>query len=424
MPRKLDIDAEFSILYHADAGDVFEVRLRRLMVLILGVLVAIAGSSIWFVIWAAVFCLIDFVYVRFLKDTPRPVQLPRFRKCVLLTLCLATWAGIFPILLMVIFGEQFVFVAACFVVGFALHSITRNTAFSVSTTIGLTTVFVGATGITFFELYMAKDLWTQITIFFAGVAVQMFFLFSFNQIVRDRVRFAAGLENEAQSEKMKSLGQLTSGIAHDFNNLLTVIGGNIELAQTEKSANARDEFLGEALDASRKAGSLVSHLLAFSRKSKLRAEDLPLNSVIKDLEIGLLRVLPANVELEASPAFDKVNVLADRVMLESAVLNLVINARDAIGKEPGKVWLSVKTAKSSGFAELRVEDTGPGMSLQQMAKAVEPFFTTKGIGEGSGLGLSMVNGFAEQSGGRLDLGPRAGGGLRVSLFLPLAAPEK
>lgn len=398
--------------------------MRRFLALVLGVLISLASSTVWFLIWAIVFTAIDFFYVRYLQSSALPIQLGRFRKCIFFALCLAIWSGIFPILLTAIFGQKLIFVAACFVVGFALHSIARNTAFSISTTIGLSTVFVGATGITLFEAYSVTGLWLQTTIIFAGLSVQVFFFTSFSQIIRDRERFATGVENEAQNEKMKSLGQLTSGIAHDFNNLLTVIGGNIELAQTETSAPARDEYLGDALDASRKAGSLVSHLLAFSRKSKLRAEDLPLNTVIKELEGGLLRVLPANVELDASQSYDDIRVLADRVMLESAVLNLVINARDAIGKAPGTVWLSVHPVKASDFAELRVEDSGPGMTLQQMSKAVEPFFTTKGIGEGSGLGLSMVNGFAEQSGGRLDLGLRAGGGLRVSLFLPLVSAEK
>jgi signal transduction histidine kinase/ActR/RegA family two-component response regulator len=240
-----------------------------------------------------------------------------------------------------------------------------------------------------------------------------------------------------QAQKTQVVGQLTGGIAHDFNNLLTVILTNLGILADEivgeAEANVR-ELIGDALSAARDGAELIHRLLAFSRKQPLQVKQVDINEFFPNIKRFLQRTLTENVELRINLANELPPVLVDPSQLENALLNLVINARDAM---PGGGTLTIETTREcvaldevapvpeltpGNYVMIAVRDSGVGMSTDVMGHAIEPFFTTKERGKGSGLGLSMVYGFAKQSGGGLLLRSAPGEGTTVSMLLPQAAP--
>ncbi len=244
------------------------------------------------------------------------------------------------------------------------------------------------------------------------------------QDVTDRETAAAQL---FQAQKMESVGQLTGGLAHDFNNLLAVVIGNLEMVQQDLPADSLTrEFADTALEAALKGSELTRQLLAFARRQPLDPQVLDINDLL--VETGPLwrRTLGENVSVRLGLDKGLWAARVDKPQLESALLNLVINARDAM---PGGGNLTVETLNASldgtdpelasgDYAVIAVSDTGEGMTPEVLARASEPFFTTKGVGKGSGLGLSMVYGFARQSGGQLKIYSEVGHGTTIRLYLP------
>ena len=245
-------------------------------------------------------------------------------------------------------------------------------------------------------------------------------------------------EEEAQllqAQKMDVLGQLTGGIAHDFNNLLTIIMGNLQFLKdlTAHDAEAQ-ELVDDALSAARDGGELTHRLLAFSRKQTLQPKQVDINALLGDFGRFLRRTLRADITRRIRRGRDVSAVLADPAQLENALLNLVVNARDAM---PEGGTLTIETSRqpigpddvktcpglaAGDYVMVSVSDTGIGLSPEDAARAVEPFFTTKPHGQGSGLGLSMVYGFVRQSGGDLRFSSEPGKGTTVSMLIPAAAP--
>ncbi|MEO0380805.1 MAG: ATP-binding protein, partial [Pseudomonadota bacterium] len=179
------------------------------------------------------------------------------------------------------------------------------------------------------------------------------------------------------------------------------------------------KYLEEAHAAGLKGAVLIQQLLAFARKSKIVVSDIDLSELFLRLEGLLRRVLPAHITLTVKKDNQDARVRGDIAMLESAIINLVVNARDALGNQRGNIFIAVKP-NGAKEVEIAVCDTGPGMDEDTLARATEPFFTTKAVGQGSGLGLSMVTGVAAQCGGRFELQNRAAGGLSARIFLPVA----
>jgi PAS domain S-box-containing protein len=241
-------------------------------------------------------------------------------------------------------------------------------------------------------------------------------------------------EQLRQSQKMQAVGQLTGGIAHDFNNLLAIIMGNLQLLEmrVEGDPKAR-EYLDDALWSARRGGELTRRLLAFARKQPLKPAVIDLNDVVRGMTELLRRTLGGNVRIEELLAPNLWRAVADRGELERAVVNLAVNARDAM-QGAGTLTLETRNAVlDEDYAEqfeevtpgeyvlLAVTDTGAGMAPETMQRVFEPFFTTKETGHGSGLGLSMVYGFVKQSGGHISIYSRMGHGTSVKLYLPRAA---
>ena len=227
-----------------------------------------------------------------------------------------------------------------------------------------------------------------------------------------------------QAQKMEAVGQLTSGIAHDFNNILAVVLGNLEFAiERAEQGNDTSKQLDLALQAAERGADLNRRLLAFSRNQVTESRPVDAVKTIKGMTNILKRTLGEKIEhVEALPDSLPPTVL-DTAQLESAILNLAINARDAMpdGGVFGVGASAVDAAgqESPGMVRIRVWDTGTGMSPEVKERAMEPFFTTKEVGQGSGLGLSMVYGFAEQYGGEIRISSEPGGGTTVDILLPI-----
>jgi signal transduction histidine kinase/PAS domain-containing protein/CheY-like chemotaxis protein len=239
-------------------------------------------------------------------------------------------------------------------------------------------------------------------------------------------------EKLRQSQKMEAVGQLTGGIAHDFNNLLTGISGSLELLQTriaQGRVNDLDRYIAAAQGASTRAASLTHRLLAFSRQQTLDPRPTDVNCLVRDIEDLIRRTVGPAVIIQTQPATELWQTLVDQNQLENVLLNLCINSRDAMpggGRltiETANLWMDSRTAAeielpAGHYVSLSVTDTGTGMPPEVAAKAFEPFFTTKPLGMGTGLGLSMIYGFARQSGGQVRIHSQVGRGTTIVLYLP------
>jgi PAS domain S-box-containing protein len=235
-----------------------------------------------------------------------------------------------------------------------------------------------------------------------------------------------------QSQKMEAVGQLTGGIAHDFNNLLTGIMGSLELLQRRLSQGRLseiDRYVMAAQGAAKRAASLTHRLLAFSRRQTLDPKPTNVNRLVTGMEELIRRTVGPQITLEVVAEPGLWTALIDASQLESALLNLCINARDAMTNggritiETSNKWLDDRAARerdlpSGQYLSLSVTDTGIGMTSDVIAHAFDPFFTTKPIGQGTGLGLSMVYGFARQSGGQVRIYSEAGHGTTMCLYFP------
>src|SRR5882757_7452185 len=245
-------------------------------------------------------------------------------------------------------------------------------------------------------------------------------------------RLKAAEEALRQSQKMEAVGQLTGGIAHDFNNLLTGIVGSLDLLQTRLDQGRTENvsrYINAAMTSANRAAALTHRLLAFARRQPLIPKSVDANALVVSLEDLLRRTIGERIDLDIVASAGLWCTLCDPNQLESALLNLAINARDAM-PNGGKLTIVTANARIDGidadtpallpgdYICIAVTDTGVGMSAEVAARAFDPFFTTKPIGQGTGLGLSMIYGFARQSNGHAAIESRIGAGTSVTLYLP------
>jgi PAS domain S-box-containing protein len=245
-------------------------------------------------------------------------------------------------------------------------------------------------------------------------------------------RLKATEEALRQSQKMEAVGQLTGGIAHDFNNLLTGIVGSLDLMQTRLDQGRTENvtrYINAAMTSANRAAALTHRLLAFARRQPLIPKSVDANALVVSLEDLLRRTIGETIDLDIVASAGLWCTLCDPNQLESALLNLAINARDAM-PDGGKLTIATANARIDGidadtpallpgdYIRIDVSDTGTGMSPEVAARAFDPFFTTKPIGQGTGLGLSMIYGFARQSNGHVLIDSKQGAGTSVKLYLP------
>ncbi len=247
---------------------------------------------------------------------------------------------------------------------------------------------------------------------------------------RDITELKAAQEQLRQSQKMEALGQLTGGIAHDFNNLLTVVVGGLDIIAKRAPDEKLKQYAENALAAAERGARLTGQLLAFSRVQRLEARPTHVAPLIQNMRPLLRNVLGPGIEKKFDLDEELVPIMADPTQLEVAVLNLAINARDAM-PEGGTLSFATRIARVSQdaeldngrYVELTISDTGTGMSEDVAARAFEPFFTTKEVGKGTGLGLSMVYGMARQSGGTARIESTPGAGTAVKIYFRAAETE-
>jgi signal transduction histidine kinase/CheY-like chemotaxis protein len=223
-----------------------------------------------------------------------------------------------------------------------------------------------------------------------------------------------------QAQKMESVGRLAGGIAHDFNNLLTAIIGYAALAEAEQTPGTPvHEWIQQIRRSGEQAATLTSQLLAFGRRQTLRPVDLDLNTVVDDIQKMLRRLIGERIDLDVRLAPTLAPVRADRSQVEQVIVNLVVNARDAM---PRGGRITLRTHNEAGpYAGLTVEDTGEGIAPENLERIFEPFFTTKPVGRGTGLGLATVYGIVKQSGGDIQVHSAPARGARFTVLLPAAA---
>lgn len=246
--------------------------------------------------------------------------------------------------------------------------------------------------------------------------------------IEERRQAEAALQ---QSQRMEAIGQLTGGVAHDFNNLLQVISGNLNLLMQDVAGDERaEQRVRNALNGVSRGAKLASQLLAFGRRQPLEPKVINIGRLVSGLDDMLRRTLGEEVQIETTIAAGLWNTLADPSQVENALLNLAINARDAMGGA-GRLTIEVGNAslddefvrtnadlRAGQYVLLAVTDTGPGIPPEIIERVFEPFFTTKPEGRGTGLGLSMVYGFAKQSNGHVKIASQVGRGTTIKLYLP------
>ena len=264
-------------------------------------------------------------------------------------------------------------------------------------------------------------------------------LIGFAKVTRDLTErrdaaqaLAQAKEELLQSQKMEAIGRLTGGVAHDFNNLLMAITGSLELLRKRIPEDPKlIRLIDNALQGAQRGASLTQRMLAFARRQELRPDLVDIGHLISNMTDLLARSLGPTIEIETYTVGPLSRVLIDANQLELAVLNLAVNAKDAM-TEGGRLVITTREEQlvqqkgplaPGRYVSLSLNDNGTGMDAETLAHATEPFFTTKGVGKGTGLGLAMVRGLTEQSGGTVSLESELGKGTTVTLWLPEAQSE-
>ncbi|WP_299401779.1 PAS domain-containing hybrid sensor histidine kinase/response regulator [uncultured Roseobacter sp.] len=237
----------------------------------------------------------------------------------------------------------------------------------------------------------------------------------------------------SQKQRMEAIGSLVGGVAHDFNNLLAIVQGNLEFLKRDPDDKDRGEFIDTALSAVRRGAGLTQQLLSYGRKAHLTPTRINLNEIVKGADRMVKRLMPANVLIETVTDAGLWETEADPALLETAILNILNNARDAM-PDGGRITMETCNVRISGdyilsrqeelepgrYVMLAISDTGAGIDAATLAQVFEPFFTTKTVGQGSGLGLSMVFGFMRQSKGTIRAYSEVGVGTTFKLYFPAA----
>ncbi|MCQ4286560.1 PAS domain-containing protein [Pseudomonas stutzeri] len=253
----------------------------------------------------------------------------------------------------------------------------------------------------------------------------------YERLLKEMVSREQAQEALRQAQKMEAVGQLTGGIAHDFNNMLTGIIGGLDLIQRYNQTGRHAEtqrFIDAAATSANRAAALTHRLLAFARRQPLNLKRVDLNAMVESMRDLIVRTLGGHILVDAQLQPDLWAANSDENQLESALLNLVINARDAM-PDGGSLYIATTNVQLSSqsqvgelapgrYVTLSVIDSGCGMTPKVLAAAFEPFFTTKPIGQGTGLGLSMIYGFARQAGGHVQIRSEPGKGTEVTLYFP------
>lgn len=387
-----------------------------------------ANMSAIFLIWAAIYFGSNLLYVILLSRSPDDVSASKFSFFIVLNMISTTAFAALPIYLWTFDSLALKALALCGVGGNAMFVLWRHVQMTPNT---FWEIILIAGSILFLGISTAvgsQNLSEMVIILTGTFGVALYYTFAHLSTIATHQNLIKARQTMAQSQKMEAIGRLTGGVAHDFNNILTIVKGNLELYRELETVSEKDAVVQEAHDASDRAVKVIAQLMAFSRQSTLQPRDIDLENLFGDLNQFLRPALPENIALTTLFPARKMSVWADPDQLSSAVLNLALNARDAM-PEGGRIKVHVAPADDTSvvmgdplsrgtYTKIAVSDTGTGISTKDLYRVSDPFFTTKPTGKGSGLGLSMVRGFVEQSHGGLAIESTAGRGTTVSLLLP------
>ena len=327
-------------------------------------------------------------------------------------------------------GEIFQFAAAALLVAATINIFVYHaTHFEIISVVIIPVWFsyVAIAVIAFSHTSDAQDIYISAVI---AACIAPYFLLALRSVLEHRTEHEMLDQSLKHSQKVDALGQLVAGVAHDFNNIMTVTRGNAELL-TVSTGTDRSDLIADIIRASDRGANLTQQLLAFGRKSTLVPEEVDVAEFLQRTETMLRRVVPENIDLSFDLSQELPRVTVDRSLLETALVNLVINAKDAVAAG-GRIRIEAASVvlragahiraknghKPNDFVAISVVDDGEGIPAALQDKVFDPFVTTKPVGMGTGLGLSMVVGFAEQSAGRVVLDSKKGHGTRVSMYLP------
>ena len=413
-----DYSDQVAALLRTDVQGMRDLLVRRIVVGMGGVALWLTLESYWFLAWGVGYTVFDMAYIRGIRATSRldHVRLSQYLPLISAQVFVSLWVSLMVIYAATFETPEIRFIAFCGIVGLGLHGLTNNYNWSHVAVSNLANVAIVVVGTTIQTALYSEQVSHISATLLIGAGLLGYYIHCYVDIIATREKLDETREAEAQSERLRAVGQLTAGVAHDFNNILTVIRGNLDLIDVLNDPVEKASCLEEARTGSDRAAHLVRQLLAYSQKSPLQCSEVDLAEFLKDSAQMLSRVLPASIRIVHEPPRDDISLRVDASLLGTAVLNAVLNARDAMHPDPGEIRLRV-LADAKEIAIL-IEDSGTGIPAPLLSKAAEPFWTTKAVGEGSGLGLPMIKGFAEQSGGRLELANRAEGGLSVQIILP------
>ena len=414
-------------MIEADIGSAAELALRFSVVALGGLLMGLTGRP-EITIWLCAFLGVNGYYSWRLSRMQAPVSRRTYLELTLLFAASVTLYTSCAVYLFRIGTPTFITVAMAALSAQALFNISRHRQSSVL--MFYDTVIVTLAGL-FFGLSSVSlstgQPYEHAVISITTVGVCSYYAIAQFRKIQIHEALNASRQEAAHAQKMRAVGQLTAGIAHEFNNLLTVIRGNIELAQLSGGTADFQERLNDAIRAADRADMLTSQMLSLSRKARLTATQINLGQFCMEFQAMLPQLVPATVAVQVEEAPDVTTVYCDHGQLKVALINLVANAVDAVAGR-GRIWISCHRAAQSqllrmgitdsrDFVIISLRDDGPGIPPDMLQKVVEPFFTTKGVGKGTGLGLPMVKGFLEQSGGGMTIRSDAGGTI-VTCALP------
>lgn len=429
--RGMDHDREIERLFQVEYGERHELTFRFGAVAIAGILLYLYSGWVSSWVWLIGYFLLQLTYFRFLRSR-RPgctSRDTRIAACIFLVM-LAEFVSV-PALLAVQ-DDPAMRVGGTAVIGTILVFLVRRSdtmkpmVWGQIAIIGL--LVAGIVGHTMTEV---DSTLAEVAVVISGVGLLVYLAQATLIVRKQRIQAEVAAERSAQAQKLEAIGQLAGGVAHDFNNILTAVLGNLELYREVCAGPERDAFVENAHKAAKRAEQVVEQLLVYSRQSKGTATSHEANALLGDVVVLGRRLLPASTDMQVFPADRDLWVQVDENQLLTALINLIVNAVDAM-EGGGRLTLSVSlrqygapqpmidgtTIPAGAYAELKVADTGPGIPRELLDRVVEPFFTTKPVGKGSGLGLAMVLGFAQKSEGGLKI-ETSGAGTAISLLLPL-----
>lgn len=418
-PRRYDLSGVKII----DSFSNMEVRLRIALLIPLALQLSWWLSAPLFSYIMAAYLVVLSLYFRLIAQAPRKVGTGHLAG--LLVLSLITHAMFISCAVLLWSFDGRIAQSLGMMLWFAamLNAISPRAVESYFLIMDICVIFLSGVAMLMIEFMRGTD-GTTLTVFsISFLALFLYHIQSISGIARFRGKLLQLRRGEKEADRQRAIGQLVGGVAHDFNNLLTVVIGNLQLHGEVTEVAERKELLREAERAARRGADLTGQLLAFSRKSQLLPEPASIDQIVKDVKPLIMRLLGEKHNLEFHISKDTPLIDVDLAKLQAVLMNLILNARDAMD-DGGTIKFHAEPsyALKTRTLSIKIADKGTGIEPGILPQVFDPYFTTKPVGKGSGLGLSMAKGFVEQSGGQLHLTSKVGRGTQVVLNFPAFFP--